>query len=254
MEVNAFLIICDYINMEKQYFNNILSKLMLECDIDNSTLSKQTNIPLPTITRLRHDKNINPTISSLKPIADFFQITVDELMGFSSLSHDRIPGTHSRFNYITSIIPIINWQDVISYIQNSNEFINNNNLDWISSEKKLEDTSFAIKVPHDAFALFFKKNSLVLINYTQSIAVGDLIFIQPNQSESIICKKILTDGHELFLKSIDPKIKGIQKLMQNDIIIGKVIEIRYPTETNNLQKVQAIKQNQALNILKKITP
>ena len=69
--------------MAKKYLNlgKILKKLLLERDLKPADLSRAVHIPPPTIHRLITGKSTRPYASSLKPIADFFSISVEQQLG-----------------------------------------------------------------------------------------------------------------------------------------------------------------------------
>ena len=65
-----------------QRLSAILNHLMAESRIDGVQLSRRTGVPVTTINRLRkNDVDNNPTLSTLVPLANFFVITVSQLIG-----------------------------------------------------------------------------------------------------------------------------------------------------------------------------
>ncbi|MES2142103.1 MAG: helix-turn-helix transcriptional regulator [Pseudomonadota bacterium] len=86
--------------------NNTLEYLIKERGINTHQLHKHTGIPLSTLKRLRLNKEHNPTLASLLPIAKYFKVTVDQLIGSNSLKIKT-----SSSNEIT--IPIIYWKDAL---------------------------------------------------------------------------------------------------------------------------------------------
>jgi SOS-response transcriptional repressor LexA len=228
-----------YMSNNKQ---SVLAALMKECDVDDIQLSKHTGVPASTINRTRLGRNSNPTASTLKPLSDFFKVSIDSLLGREELPKDRIPGFHQRDRYATSILPVIQWQDVNNYINNTNSFNNSKFLKWISSEKSICEGSFAVYVPNDALALFLKKGSTILIDRSQDIISGDIALLQINK-KIIGLKKILIDGDKIFIKSITPGINSIDPIKNNHLILGKIIETRYPVQDNGESSPSASVQN-----------
>ncbi len=84
----------------------ILSKLMSERGIKSAELARKTGIGQPVIYRLMTGTTDNPQIQTLKPIADFFGVTIDQLLGYASLSKpmtiDNITA-HNLHNKLTAI-------------------------------------------------------------------------------------------------------------------------------------------------------
>ena len=61
--------------------NRNLSILMKENGVSLSLLYRNTGIAIPTIKRLQNDPTTNPTIGTLLPIANFFGISITQLIG-----------------------------------------------------------------------------------------------------------------------------------------------------------------------------
>jgi SOS-response transcriptional repressor LexA len=213
----------------KNTYKSVLGSLMKECDIDDIQLSKHTGVPISTITRTRLAKNSNPTASTLKPLSDFFKVSIDALLGREELPKDRIPGFHQRDKYTTSILPVIKWQDMNSYITNIHSFNESKFLKWVSSEKNTSEGSFAVFIPNGELALFLKKGSTVLIDKSSQVISGDISLIRISE-RTVALKKILIDGDKLYMKSITPGINTIEPLKDHSQVIGKVIEMRYPLQ------------------------
>ena len=84
--------------------NYILSKLMSNSSIDDTLLSKETGIPISTIKRMRLNEEANPTSTTLAPIASYFKITIDQLLGLSPIDQinstlKQLSCTHSNQGY-----------------------------------------------------------------------------------------------------------------------------------------------------------
>lgn len=58
-----------------------LKELIQKHGITVSELARQSKLHQPVVHRLTHGKTINPRIDTLVPIADYFDITLDELVG-----------------------------------------------------------------------------------------------------------------------------------------------------------------------------
>ena len=63
--------------------NHISENLKKLLDLNNLTMtdmSRDLNIKQPLVYNLVHGKNDNPTINTLKPIADYFKVSIDFLI------------------------------------------------------------------------------------------------------------------------------------------------------------------------------
>lgn len=82
---------------------NNLRYLIKKYKIDNETLAKCTGLSLATIASLRTRSN-NPTVLTLQPLADFFNLTIDQL-----INHDcsELEDTNSKIQKILLYLYLI---------------------------------------------------------------------------------------------------------------------------------------------------
>jgi|SRR3990167_4637252 len=69
--------------------STILSHLMSEKGIKSAELARKTGIGQPVVYRLMTGVTENPQVLTLKPIADFFGVSLDQLLGLSPLNNQR---------------------------------------------------------------------------------------------------------------------------------------------------------------------
>jgi len=88
---------------------NRLTTLMQKQNLSSSELARLTGITQPVIYRLMTGQTENPQIFTIKPIADYFGISIDQLMGFLPLQGpqplDNIT-LHNISNKLTTIITV----------------------------------------------------------------------------------------------------------------------------------------------------
>jgi transcriptional regulator with XRE-family HTH domain len=82
--------------------SSILSHLMSQKGIKSAELARKTGIGQPIIYRLMTGETENPQISTLKPIADFFQIGFDELLGLAPLKKQHSLHTNVVLNELNN--------------------------------------------------------------------------------------------------------------------------------------------------------
>lgn len=176
--------------------------------------------------------NVNPTVSSLRPIASFFNISIDQLLGEQPLPSDRLPGTHNPVIYATSLLPVIEWHEVQTYLNDQCTFLKHKSLKWISSEQEFSEKACAIIINTNSYGLFLKKNSLILVEPKKPIIDGGLSLFITNQKANILLRHVLIDGDKVYIRSINPEMKGVSLLPENFKFLGSVIEIRYAFQTD----------------------
>lgn len=220
--------------MKKDKINTILSYLMEECAIEDIALSRKTGVPPATIARLRTYENTNPTIATLKPLANFFKITIGQLIGNEPLSPNRIEGYSMDINIVASIVPVLKWDQISYWLNNDKPELKIKQ--WIPTEKNFSKKSFAIKLKND-YGLFLKKDSIVILDPEKQYKNGDFVLIVDKKMIFQIMQ-IMQNDESTYLKSINPEVK--RNLFINDVILlGPILEIRY-----NIQEEYEVKTNE----------
>lgn len=217
---------------------NVLSLLMDECDIDDISLSRETNIPISTISRMRLRSDSNPTASTLRPIAKFFSISISQLLGDEPLSKDRLPGSHNPTSFTSVRMPIIDWDSIADWIDNDGQKIKHKLTQWISTEKRIGYRAFSLKILTDSFGLAFRKGSLIIIDPEQKPSDGDLILLRLKKDGVIVLKQFLADGNDFYIRSVNPEMKGINLLDDSYTVIGVIIETRFSHQDSGTKSLQ----------------
>ena len=90
--------------------SDILNRLMFEKKIRVTELSRQIGLPQPTLHRIATGKSPNPHRSTLEPIANFFQLNVEQLVGSESIPADYWSAAFPNETAKVTSIPIISWE------------------------------------------------------------------------------------------------------------------------------------------------
>ena len=211
---------------------DVLSLLMIECDIDDAKLSREIGIPASTISRMRLNSDANPTASTLRPIAKFFSISISQLLGDEPLPKNRLPGTHNP-TYFTSVrMPIINWNQINEWVEHKGRNLKWKLNNWVSTEKNIGVGSFALSINTDSFGIAFRKGSTIIVDPERTPLDGDLILLKTNDDNEVLLKQILTDGNDKYIRSVNPEMKGTKLLNEHCKILGVVIETRFSLQEN----------------------
>lgn len=60
--------------------NDKINRLLKERNININKLAKEADIPVSNIYKITQGKNLNPGVYTVKAIADYLGITIDELV------------------------------------------------------------------------------------------------------------------------------------------------------------------------------
>lgn len=207
----------------------ILRKLMGEANIIEADLARKVNLPQTTVNRLLLGGTSDPRANTLKPIADFFGVTIGQLCGFEPLPHQRIPGsTHSISRIAWRFIPIIGWEQVKSWHFTHKQISPANHKYWIGTERSVSHESFAL---HSLSFMEprFRKMSILIVDPEANYKDGHYIVVALDGIHPTV-RRILKDGSVTLLQSFDQTQASI-KLNKKHTTYGTIVESRMDTYT-----------------------
>ena len=183
--------------------NRILKKLTLCFDnISGAELAKRCGVPVSTINRILAGTVIDPKISTLKPLADYFGISVDQLLGYSAL-----PKKFDKFSQNlkpTMALPVFKLKNFESPTQNASKWFT-----WIS-ERQAQDDAFAVSIDTEEFVPIFAKDSVLVIEPSMLPPQDDdYVAVVFENNNTISLRKYKIDGEEQYFVPLNPQFKAI---------------------------------------------
>lgn len=171
-------------------------KLMEHFKMSEADLCRGVNLPQTTINRLLTGQTCDPRISTLAILAQFFDISLDQIIGKEKLilnpSYNQAKG---------STIPVIEWTDLQTWI--SHENCSECDLHhFIKTEKTLSPGSFAIKTPV-ACEPVFGKDSLLIMNrlHDSKPLEGQMVLVEFSIGQYGL-RQVLQEGTTHYLKRL----------------------------------------------------
>lgn len=185
----------NFFDFNGERLNKILSQLMHENSVTLTKLSANTGIPIPTLKRLQSDPSANPTISSLVPVAKFFNLSVNQLIGASAITGRNNGFLHSDENWTQ--IPILSWGEVIEWKKYSQSSIR-----YVETDCGCSEQSFAVEVIEDDWSGFLKHSILILDTRVKIRHKCYALCIKDEKHVSF--KQILKNEGAIYLRSPNP--------------------------------------------------
>src|SRR3990167_1621898 len=131
-----------------KYLRHILRNLMDELSLSESELSRRTQVGQPVIHRILSGETDNPRVATLSLIANYFSVSISQLIGDAPLPENRIPGTHNPYLSAWNQVPLLTWEQAIDWPQQKQHV----------QEPKMIATEIAVSP--DAFALKIKDTTM----------------------------------------------------------------------------------------------
>lgn len=206
--------------------SNILNYLLKQARISEAELARQINIPRATINRLVSGRTPDPRASTLNAIAQFFNVSVDQLLGKQPL---YIGLNHSVIATQQTSIPIIDldkskqWEDIISSLKPDTHF------DWIMVDPSIDEGKFAIRIHGESMWPQFQANTILILSPEKEAKNRDFVIAYIKKNNEMVFRQYIVEDRYKFLKAINNIFPTIQ-LDESDKIIGVVIQTRQTYE------------------------
>lgn len=193
--------------------NNNLSEnlnvLMAKARLNSSELARLTGLPATTIKRIRNNEQSNPTISTLAPIANYFAISLHELLN---------GGTAPSVAPTLQSIPLRTWSTVNTPLAAAEQHA------YVSTELTLSEGSYALIVD-DADLTPFPKGAILIIDRHRDPQPSDYVIVSKEHSGMATIKKLMIETDQAYLKSLIPGI-SITPLTEDYAIVGVILQYK----------------------------
>ncbi len=193
-----------------------LNLLMAKARLSSSELARLTGLPATTIKRIRNNEQANPTISTLLPISKYFSISLSQLVGDEALKNTDQAYTTMELQKI----PLISWQECVSYTWIDNEKFSNT----ILTERQMSKKAFALRI-EDQDLDFFPKWSIVLIEPEKTPESGDYVIVAKTEQGLASVRKYIIELDQIYLKSLVAGL-GISTLTSEYKILGVIVQCK----------------------------
>lgn len=222
--------VCSKIDTKEKYSNEKLienlNKLLIKNKISINELHKNTGIPVATIKRIKYDKNANPTISSLLPIADFFSISLSQLMGLEALPEKDYLGVYIEKRELWAKIPIIKWEDILKFEQETLEI---DNLPFISTDAEISKYTFALLVEEDNWTIF-QPNMKLIFDMKKEAKHRNYVLVLNTDTSVVAFYQLLYFDSNYYLKPPQNDYRTIEYNKQKHVLKGTMIQARMDQE------------------------
>lgn len=184
---------------------------MANARLSSSELARQTGIPAGTIKRIRNNV-ANPTIETLLPLAQYFSVSVSELLGDATLNIVKTFGLKK--------IPLLTCQECVL----SNRIDNSPDSRYILTERQVSENGFALQIDNNDLD-FFPKDSLLIVEPEQKPKSGDYVAVTKKGQDTAWIRKYICEIDHIYL---GPLVKGINitPLTSEFMILGVIIQYR----------------------------
>lgn len=199
--------------------SDVLTALLKQHHISEAEIARKIDVPRATINRLVSGRTPDPRASTLSAIAEYFSISVDQLMGKNPVF------SQSSSAALGQNLPILTWEKVLHWENHTRLCDVTKDTDCISYDPSIQEGRFCLRVTSDAMTPQFQENSILIVNPTKVAVNRDYVIVHLIRTDEIIFRQLLIDGKYRCLKAINGLFPMIE-LHNDDRIVGVVIQGR----------------------------
>ena len=201
--------------------SEVLNKLLFERKIRATELARKIDVPQPTLHRIVSGKSPNPHISTIKPIAEFFNISIEQLKGERSLTDDSSSKLVNKHDLIQ--VPLYRWENLsIWYGGLETE-------QCIVATHDISDDAFAVYMRDSSMEPQFARGTTLIIDPNKKSNDRSYVLVKLAENGFFIFRQLLIDADYYFLKALNSDLNTfpMRLLHEDDQICGVLVEARH---------------------------
>lgn len=198
-------------------------KILMELSkINASELARRTGVAQPIIHRLSTGQNLNPKLATVKPISEYFMVTVSQLIGEESLPSDksfyRVNSEHRGWNRV----PLISWQDAIHWPNTQKKYEETEETVYVSTDANISKLAYGLKVKGSSMEPIFPEGTTVIVEPGRQPKDRDFVVVHLDEESESRLKQVIIDGSDHYLKSLNPDFEEIKltRMQSKDRFLG----------------------------------
>lgn len=189
-----------------------LKILMEKAQISEHELSRRTKVKQPIIHRLLSGENNNPKLLTIKPIADYFMLSVSQFIGEKEIE-SIWTGLTNKAHHGWVEVPLSNYRE-----------IKNRNLktrDFVVTEANVSKSSFAYYIEDQSMEPLFPSGCIVIVDPEIPLTTGHNIIIKT--ATGVFLRNYLFISGKKFVIPFNNKFGTIASILDEDEILGTVV-------------------------------
>ncbi len=205
-----------------------LKTLMGLAKINASELARRTGVAQPIIHRLSTGQNTNPKLATVKPISEYFMVTVSQLIGEKTLPSDksfyRVSSEHRGWNRV----PMIEWQDTTEWPASLQRYQDSEDSVYISTDANVSKLAYSLVIKGCAMEPMFPEGTIIVVEPEREPSDRDFVIVHLEGTSDARLKQVLLDGSDIYLKSLNPDLEEVKvnQLRDKDRILAVMVQAK----------------------------
>lgn len=198
-----------------------LRRLMEREKINASELGRHIKLAQPIIHRLLTGKNINPKLATIRPIADYFDITISQLIGEDFLAVDHQDSGLSTWKQV----PVLAWKDIVSSLNGDDSVTT---AHQVSTDALVSEAAYAVVIENTGLEPHFPKGAKVVVEPNRSASDSDFVVVMVAEGGDPHIRQVVSDGADCYIKSLNPALSKMNMIQLKDAhrLLGVVVQAK----------------------------
>lgn len=196
----------------------ILQELLSSKGLSTSEVARLTSVPQSTLHRIIHGEHKRPHKKTIAALAKFFGVSENELCGLNSLG---------QVQHQVSRLPILTCQQASQWPK-----IQEQNFEYIVTDKKLSDVAFALKMPDESMEPMISKNSILIVDPDKKPEYRSIVALKLHKFEDVVIRQLIRDANNCYIRPLSQDFDHFEMVLLTDAdtIKGTVVEARLNCE------------------------
>lgn len=198
---------------------NNLRNLIKSKKITEAALAKSLDLPLMTVRRIVLGETTDPRISTLKLIADYFEVSMDSLVNGEEKWTNYSDKKKPRF------VPILDW-NIVSSLKNIKDIQLDTWSEWqpiaLTDEMNISQHAFALE-SRPSMHPRYPMGTLLIFDPDETPNDGDVLLIKMINGNSLALRELIIDLPKWQLHSIVPGSENLFYDEKEHRVIGVVV-------------------------------
>lgn len=205
--------------------SQILKRLMFHRGIRTTELARRVGLKQPTVHRIVEGVSPSPHQSSLIPLAEFFNITVEQLRGDEALPWSLYDNWGLHGQDMTAV-PVISWEEAVRWPDGAD--FSKNKTDSILMPKPVNEKVFALVMDDSSMSPQFPKGTVLVIDPSRAYKDRSYVLLGMKDHPRAVFRQLLMDARQYYLKCLSPDLDGVraEPLKEDTKICGTLIQAR----------------------------
>jgi len=212
------------ITMPNMTVSEVLKTLMFKEDIRVSGLARKIGVPQQTLQRVVAGLSPNPHEATLVPLAEYFNITIDQLKGKADIPGIRTLGGEEDKPWHE--LPLLSWDEACEYDTLAKETLAAKK--HILTEVKVSDAAYALTMQDSSMEPVYPAGTVMIVDPKLELDDRRYVIVKLKGENRAIIRWVTTDGRDYFLKLLNPDLSGagLVKLTSEDKVLGVVVQAK----------------------------